>query len=299
MNKPFSLQVQSIIYNLSFVSIEKSIKSLINSINIGVENNIILTSVISYGDCSPESVLSTEHLTQLKDLCNQSKIDFTYKFFNKNLGSAAGHNELLKKNSSEFVTILNPDTITAPDLYVEKNKYLQKADVGIVEARQIPIEHPKFYDLSTYETCWASTACATARSSIVEKINGFDSETFFLYCDDVDFSWRVRLAGYKVIYCPEAVIFHDKRLNHKGEADASAAEEYYSAEAGLLLPYKYSREDLVEERVLWMQKHGTALQKKAVAEYLHRKDAGTLPIQLDANHVVAQFVNGNYTLHRF
>ena len=29
-----------------------------------------------------------------------------------------------------------------------------------------------------------------------------------MYCDDVDFSWRVRLLGYKVIYRSDAPVFH-------------------------------------------------------------------------------------------
>ena len=34
-------------------------------------------------------------------------------------------------------------------------------------------------------------------------------ERFFLYLDDVDLCWRVRLAGWQVAFCPEALVWHD------------------------------------------------------------------------------------------
>ena len=88
---------------------------------------------------------------------------------------------------------------------------LKLKEVGMVEARQTPLEHAKEYNTKTGgETEWASTACTVFKTEVYNKINGFDAETFFLYCDDLDFSWRVRLAGYKIIYMPSAIVYHAK-----------------------------------------------------------------------------------------
>ena len=32
-----------------------------------------------------------------------------------------------------------------------------------------------------------------------------------MYCDDLIFSWRIRLAGYKIIYVPSAIAYHAKK----------------------------------------------------------------------------------------
>jgi len=35
------------------------------------------------------------------------------------------------------------------------------------------------------------------REELFLELQGFDADTFFLYCDDVDLSWRVRLAAIR------------------------------------------------------------------------------------------------------
>lgn len=56
----------------------------------------------------------------------------------------------------------------------------------------------------------------------------------------------VRLAGYKVIYVPSAVAFHDKRVSANAEWQPTNAERYYSAEAALFMAYKWSNPERVE-----------------------------------------------------
>jgi GT2 family glycosyltransferase len=46
-------------------------------------------------------------------------------------------------------------------------------------------------------------------------------ETFFLYCDDTDLAWRARIAGLRVVFCPEAVVVHDY------EFDRTSAKWFY------------------------------------------------------------------------
>ena len=59
-------------------------------------------------------------------------------------------------------------------------------------------------------------ACAGAalyRKKMLDEIGLFD-EDFFLYMEDVDLAFRGRLAGWKCIYVPEAVVYH----HHGGTA---------------------------------------------------------------------------------
>lgn len=47
------------------------------------------------------------------------------------------------------------------------------------------------------------------RSGIFDEIGYFD-EDFFAYYEDVDFSFRMQLAGYKCFYNPKAVCYHKR-----------------------------------------------------------------------------------------
>jgi GT2 family glycosyltransferase len=298
LSQPPSIRVQSVLYRLDEKHLERALEYVDNAARNAKEAGIIASVEVAYGDCSPEPVLTPDNLEHLRRTYSQiSSIDYT--FFNANLGSAAGHNRLLEKAGTDLTVILNPDVLMFPNLFEEMLKAFRKPETGLVEARQIPVEHPKDYDEKTGETSWASTACAMAPTQIFKDLNGFDSETFFLYCDDVDFSWRVRLAGYKVIHQSSAMVFHDKRLNHDGSWISSEAEKYYSAEAALLLAYKYSRTDLMERYLQEFSAVGSEAHLKAVEEVQKRRKTGQMPAQLDARHKIGQFINGAYAHHRY
>ena len=53
-----------------------------------------------------------------------------------------------------------------------------------------------------------SGAALLARRSAFEALGGY-TEGFFMYYDDVDLAWRARLAGWEVLFCPEARVVHD------------------------------------------------------------------------------------------
>ncbi len=45
------------------------------------------------------------------------------------------------------------------------------------------------------------------RRSVYEALGGFD-ERFFMFFEDVDFGWRLNLAGWRFVYEPESLAFH-------------------------------------------------------------------------------------------
>ena len=46
------------------------------------------------------------------------------------------------------------------------------------------------------------------RRKAFEDVRGFDERIFFMYCEDVDLSWKLWLRGWQCIYVREAVIQH-------------------------------------------------------------------------------------------
>ena len=112
------------------------------------------------------------------------------------------------KKLMKFFLILNPDTYLDRFCLEELIRFYENhSDAGLVEARQFPSEHPKEYSLEDGSTPWCSGACLLIDARHFVSIDGFD-ETFFMYMEDVDLSWRTHLAGRKCYYVETATCGH-------------------------------------------------------------------------------------------
>jgi hypothetical protein len=295
-----SLTIQSVLYLNEPALIVRAVEAVANSARLGSGTGVIGDWAVRLGDASPEPVLDGATVDGLTEQVNSSGGNFEYRHFGLNTGHGQGHNLLAQGGDSDLILFLNPDSLIAPETLAELVAAVNVDGVGVVDGRQLPLEHPKDFDAETGETSWSSGACSMTRRSVFDTVGGFDHETFFLYCDDVDYSWRVKLAGFGVRHAPAARLFHDKRLSRDGHIVASEAEHYYSAEAALLLAYKYSRDDIVNSIVAAFQREPQDSHVgRALAEFTRRKAQGALPPRLDADNAVGQFINGNYAVHRF
>lgn len=292
-----TLQIQSVIYKNSKKSLLRAIEGINNALKVCKDKGIELKTYLCYGDASPEQIFSENDVEAIK---NQfENITFVYDYFGFNSGTAKGHNRLGENCTTDFMMIMNPDIIMDSNCIVELMKPFCDERVGLTEARQTPLELAKIYNEDTLETEWASTACCIFRTSIFHKLQGFDYKTFFMYCDDLDFSWRLRLEGYKIIYNPNAIIYHAKNLSNSGGWKPTPAEIYYSAEAAILMAHKYSNPDRVEKLLAQFDSIGGEEEKKAANEFRRRREANELPKPIDEKHEVAKFLGDNYSVMRY
>lgn len=292
------LQIQSILYHNDKCAIEKAIRHIDNALGVYKKEEGEISCVLYYGDASKTPIFSNDDIMKINSkCCNIGKVDSI--FFDENTGTAKGHNRLAGSSESEYIMVMNPDVLVNPRFFLEMFAGLKDETVGMVEARQTPIEHPKEYDKKTFETSWSTTACVIFRRDIFEKINGFDEQSFFMYCDDVDFSWRIRREGYKLIYRPAAVVYHAKRLSAGGGWKPTNAEIYYSAEAALLMAYKWSQHDLLKKLIFDFRHSKEKVYNDAAREFERRKKTNNLPKPLDSEHKIATFIDGGYAKHRF
>jgi GT2 family glycosyltransferase len=146
-------------------------------------------------------------------------------------GNNAGIAHVLEKRGHEFVLILNNDTLV-PDGLVPRLVAQMDAhpEAGIVQPRVVSFDRttvdnagfecdrngatwPRGRDLdpaATYDATsffYASGACMLVRASVLRHVGGFD-ERYFMYNEDVDFSWRVRLAGWQLRLVDTARCYH-------------------------------------------------------------------------------------------
>ncbi len=258
---------------------------------------------LALGDCSPGPALGAEELERLRwSFTGTGTTAVYYEHFGENLGHGAGQQRLLAgRAGAAAVVLLNPDAVASPRLLLELLEGLGSPDdrVGVVEARHLPLEHQKAYDPRTGETSWASGACSLVSAEVLDATGGFDTESFFLYCDDVDLSWRARLAGFRVVHRPSAVVFHDKRLSPSAAQVPGETERYHSALASLLLYAKFSRPDLLQKGLDAYDESPDPVHARAAAELRRRLALGLLPEPIDAEGKVADFSTYAYAPLRF
>ena len=149
----------------------------------------------------------------------------------ENLGFGTGHNKGTGLGKNDFVLVSNIDLEYQPDSLTKAVSFAFQDDVDVAswELRQMPYEHPKFYDPVSLQTGWSSHACILFRRKVFEMLGGYE-EKIFMYGEDVEFSYRTRASGYKLRYLPQAVVAHHtyerpgeiKSLQYQGSTLANA-----------------------------------------------------------------------------
>jgi GT2 family glycosyltransferase len=156
-----------------------------------------------------------------------------------NVGFGAGQNRLMSEafaRGADHYIAANPDGSFHPHSVTAMLRMMQAhQDRALVEALQFPVEHPKPYDPFTFETPWLSGACLMVPRAAFESLGGFD-ESFFMYCEDVDLSWRARASGFALRTCPNALFLHGVTNRPR---DPKVLRRYF--ESGVLLARKWGQ----------------------------------------------------------
>ena len=175
----------------------------------------------------------------------------------ENIGYTGGNNAGIRAARGEYIAFLNDDTRADPRWLEKMYAALEGGPkFGMAAGKIVSYYHPDIIDnvghliyrdgtfrgrgrlerdrgqYDQTEEVLAPSGCAfMVRKKILDRVGGFD-EDFFIYGDDADLSLRVRLAGWKVIYVPTALVYHK-----------------YSATTGAYSPFKAF---LVERNRIWL-----------------------------------------------
>jgi GT2 family glycosyltransferase len=188
------------------------------------------------------------HIQRAVAACDAKGIKIRTILSNEKLGYGAKQNLLFhkltarQKNVDSFITV-NPDVILHHECILNLIARFEDnpAKNFIVEARQFPLENPpRGFDKKTGAVDWSSGACILISKDFFVTTQGFD-ESFFLYCEDVDLSWRAWLLGGRCVYCVDAICVHITRSLFESELVPGAlkAQDRYSLLSHLILCWKF------------------------------------------------------------
>ncbi len=150
----------------------------------------------------------------------------------ENLGFSRAVNLAAGRAGSTLLAVLNTDVEVAPSFLEEGVRAMEDASVAAAASKILffdrrdvingvgggmnylgyawdrglnEIDHGQ-HD-NPEEVFFASGGACFIRREVFITLGGFDPR-FFMYHEDVDFCWRARLQGYRVITCPSAVVYH-------------------------------------------------------------------------------------------
>ncbi len=201
-------------------------------------------------------------------------IDIQFLPQEKNLGFGRAVNLARWQLHAQYLFILNPDVQVLQNTISILNDFMEKnSRVGLVVPKLLDPEGNvqasarKFYDLPTIlfrrtflckifpnhpilqkhlmtdwdhatirEIDWALGGCMMVRAETVPD-EVFDPR-FFLYFEDVDLCLRLKKAGWKVVYHPEAVAIHEHRQKSRKNPFSRANYEHFKSWVKFILKYR-------------------------------------------------------------
>ncbi|MBN1116262.1 MAG: glycosyltransferase [Bacteroidales bacterium] len=177
----------------------------------------------------------------------------------ENLGFSKANNQAIRMSKGRYVLLLNPDTFVQEDTlqkcvqFADNNEDLGGLGVKMIDGkgnflpeskRALPTPAVAFYKIFGLSSLFPKSkifgkyhlgylnrdevhkveilagAFMMLRKSLLDKIGLLD-ETFFMYGEDIDLSYRIVKAGYQNYYFPDSPIIH-----YKGESTKKGSINY-------------------------------------------------------------------------
>jgi GT2 family glycosyltransferase len=153
----------------------------------------------------------------------------------ENRGFCAANNQGIAEASGDFIALLNNDAEADPGWLSALHRACSQApDIGMAASKILVWEDPRRIDKAGHlifpdgqnrgrgtgaldqgqydreeEVLWPDGCAGLYRREMLREIGGFD-EDFFAYGDDAELGLRARIAGWRCVYTPDAVVRHHR-----------------------------------------------------------------------------------------
>lgn len=200
-----------------------------------------------------ESEVITPHLTRGITIISNEK----------NYGFAEGNNIGIRfalRMNPDYILLLNNDIVVDPSFLTElvvtcENNH----DIGVAQPKLLRRSNPCNIDSvgqelysdgairdiffgkkddgrfnTVHEIFGACAAAEIIKKHVLEEAGLFDPDLFLIF-EDVDLSWRIRLAGHKAVMVPTSRAYHNRGVS----GNLSATTRYYQTRNKLYVILKY------------------------------------------------------------
>lgn len=242
-----------------------------------------------------------------------------------NPGFSVANNQAIRQSTAEYVLLLNPDTVVQEDTFTKCIEYLDAhPDVGGLGVKMIdgkgkflpeskrglPTPEVAFYKMAglnkvfpkskrfgkyhlgyigeneTADVDVLAGAFMMMRKSTLDKVGLLD-ESFFMYGEDIDLSYRITKGGFKNVYFPETSIIH-----YKGESTKRMSVNYVFVfyRAMIIFAKKHYTGNAVNLFVglinlsIYLRAFLAIIQRFFIKSWLYLIDAILIPLGLLAVH---------------
>ncbi len=153
----------------------------------------------------------------------------------ENRGFCAANNQGIATSSGDYIALLNNDAEAEPGwLEALRQVFDLSADIGMAASKILVFGEPQRIDKAGHviyldgqnrgrgsgvldrgqydrieEILWPDGCAAMYRRAMLDQIGGFD-EDFFAYGDDAELGLRARIAGWRCLFAPGAVVRHHR-----------------------------------------------------------------------------------------
>ncbi len=158
----------------------------------------------------------------------------------ENYGFCEGYNKALQQVEAKYYVLLNSD-VAVPENWTVPLLELMESDenIAVCQPKISAQQHPDFFeyagagggmiDTLGYPFCrgrlfetleedtgqyndvreifWATGACMFVRANVFHGLGGLEP-AFFAHMEEIDFCWRAKNAGYKIMYNGHSQVFH-------------------------------------------------------------------------------------------
>lgn len=210
--------------------------SIINSNNLAITRQCLQSVRATQGELQLE-------ITVVNNACRDGSREALGREFpevrllenEQMLGFSTNNNRALSTAGGRYLMLLNDDTIVQPGAFQEMVSYMDAhPQAGVAGAALLNqdwspqycydfVNHPLYDGLRPFseqlwphprshgqplETGFVSGACLMVRASATEGIGLLDTRFDPLYSEEVDWCYRFKQAGWKVVHLPQARVIH-------------------------------------------------------------------------------------------